>query len=326
MTIASRILSKIDEIEYRLLPRSYFQDKVYVLLYHSIAEEKHCLLENMSDSIFLPVETFRKQIQFIRDNYEIVSIEDYIDGQAKKQSVIINFDDGYKDVFQYAYPILEEYEAPFSISINSSFSNCENLFWISKINYLRENSLYQEFICKHDVSEEISKLCNNLVLDEQLCSFFDEKELDMGEIIKQSELYLDKNDIKQMSPELLSILPHTHNHYKTVDLTHEQRKEEIEKSINYCAEVFPEYYQPVFSFPFGSPGLTFDEVDIDILAENDIKYYLSAENGINDLHCNCFEIKRKSVYCDQSLDSFRYFIEKPQIISQKARSMFGRKN
>lgn len=321
MAIASVLRKQIDRIEYALLPRRFFRDKVYVILYHSVALKKHFLLDNMSDAIFQEADDFAAQMAYIASHYHVAAVKDYINGSIEKESLVITFDDGFRDVLLFAYPILEKLNLPFAVCINSGFVDNKNLFWLSKINYLRSRGLFDRFKKEYGIRHPITKFDNNLEMDQNLIAYFRQNNLDIPQIAQENQLYLSQEEIRQMSPDLLTILPHTHNHYKTTDLTGEQRQKELEASIIYCRETFPEYYQPVFSFPFGSPEKTFDRKDIDILNKNDIQYYFSAENGINTLNSGKFEIKRKSVFRNQGLKRFKYFIERPQILSHKAKAL-----
>jgi peptidoglycan/xylan/chitin deacetylase (PgdA/CDA1 family) len=316
----SAVMKKIDKLEYKLLNKRYFNDKVYALLYHSVAPEKHYLLENMGDKIHLGIERFEEQIEYLVSRYSIVSLEEYIEGKVNGESLIITFDDGYKDNLIYAYPILKKHNVPFAICINSNFINNKDMFWLSKFNVLRKHGLLDAFKQYYAI-EDISIAANNMMLENFTNEFLIENGIDLQRILKECNLYLDDDDIFTMDKNLLTILPHTHRHYKTTNLPHAERRSELEKSIDYCKKKFPEYYKPVFSFPFGSPGVTYDNVDTGILQEKKIKHHMSACNGINSLADLNGEIKRKSVSIGQVLDDFKYFIESPQMTTHKIREL-----
>jgi len=63
-------------------------------------------------------EKFRKQMDFLkRNNFRVITLEELVEGiKSKKEflhkEVVITFDDGYRDNFIYAYPILKEYGFP----------------------------------------------------------------------------------------------------------------------------------------------------------------------------------------------------------------------
>ena len=81
---------------------------VPVLLYHSIVEEPGSYLE-------VSPETFDAQMRFLAENgYHAVTTQELIDyvyhgGTLPDKPVLISFDDGYQNNYDYAWPILREY-------------------------------------------------------------------------------------------------------------------------------------------------------------------------------------------------------------------------
>lgn len=307
-----KVKDVVNKVEYKILPELYFKNRVYILLYHSISPKQHYLLNNMGDKIHLSVDDFEQQIEFISNNYNVVSISDYIENRVNNESLIITFDDGFQDNFKYAYPILNKKNIPFSICINSNFIDNKDMFWLSKINLLKKQKICGEFKIKYNY-QDISIYTNNYELENNIDEFINKK-IDIHKVAKQEQLYLNKSNIFEMNNKLVTILPHTHRHYKTIDLNYTERKNEIEKSINFCKKYFIDYYQPVFSFPFGTPNLTFSDKDLDIIKQNEIKFYLSANGGINHINLTDNNIKRKSVSSGQEINNFKYFIERPNIL------------
>ncbi|MBI3999980.1 MAG: polysaccharide deacetylase family protein [Candidatus Omnitrophica bacterium] len=54
------------------------------------------------------VSDFRTQLQFLSEaGYQTISLDDLVDGRLKAKSIVITFDDGYRDIYEYAYPILK---------------------------------------------------------------------------------------------------------------------------------------------------------------------------------------------------------------------------
>lgn len=85
-----------------------FPTGVPVLMYHSISQEKN------NDAVISP-ERFTDQMEFLyKEGYNPVSLEqlyDYLTGQKGLPSkpVVITFDDGYRDTYEIALPVLKRY-------------------------------------------------------------------------------------------------------------------------------------------------------------------------------------------------------------------------
>ena len=91
---------------------------VPVLMYHSITPEAH------PDSMLaVSVKTFDRQMRFLKArHYNVVPLETLIDliRQRKKiprNTVVLTLDDGYKDNYLYAYPVLKKYGLPATVFI-----------------------------------------------------------------------------------------------------------------------------------------------------------------------------------------------------------------
>lgn len=86
-----------------------FNDKgVPVLMYHSVKYEK-------DNPVRISKENFESQMKYLKDNnYTTLSLDELYDFLTNnipvpEKSVVITFDDGYKDNYETAYPILKKY-------------------------------------------------------------------------------------------------------------------------------------------------------------------------------------------------------------------------
>lgn len=95
---------------------------VPILMYHSVNPVQNPKIRGL----IVSPEGFRKQMRFLKERrYNVVSLEALVDmiSLGKKippKTVAITFDDGYKDNYQYAFPVLKEYRLPatFFIIVN----------------------------------------------------------------------------------------------------------------------------------------------------------------------------------------------------------------
>ncbi len=95
------------------------EEGVRILTYHKVNN-----LKNSLNSI--PSKEFRKQIEYLRTNYNIVSLDDFHESMTggkklPKKTVAITFDDGYRDNYTNAYPILEECRVPAAIFLTADY-------------------------------------------------------------------------------------------------------------------------------------------------------------------------------------------------------------
>ena len=90
------------------------QQTVPMLLYHHLAEQG-------SGESILSIDKFRSHMELLKQNgYQPIPLKalaDFVDSgkDLPEKAVVITFDDGYYSNYQYAYPILKEYQFPATI-------------------------------------------------------------------------------------------------------------------------------------------------------------------------------------------------------------------
>lgn len=120
---------------YNNIRRATSKSQIYIIMYHRVAP-KH---DSWSLGSLSPL-SFEKQIIFLQKNYKIISLESLVQSLLlgrviPKNAAIITFDDGYKDNYLYAYPILKKYNIPATIFLVTGHIGTGNLFWWDKIGY-----------------------------------------------------------------------------------------------------------------------------------------------------------------------------------------------
>lgn len=113
------ILSSISIYEKLTINKKYYINEknlqIPVFVYHHIVEDEKMVNEDWMET---PFDTFKKQINgLIKLGYRPISYKDLIDyknGKKKiyKKSFLITFDDGYTDVYKYAFKYAREKNIP----------------------------------------------------------------------------------------------------------------------------------------------------------------------------------------------------------------------
>ncbi len=92
---------------------------VPILMYHRFGSQE--------SSLFVSPQNFARQMKYLKNkNYNVLSLDKLVEGIKNNRkfghkTVVITIDDGYKDNYIYAYPILKQYDFPATIFIIANF-------------------------------------------------------------------------------------------------------------------------------------------------------------------------------------------------------------
>ena len=130
--VISIIVFLTKEIFKVLNPSKRNQKEVRIILYHSIA------FDNRFMEINVKPDLFERQLIYLQDNsYDIISLEEFYEYYSekkplKKKSVVITFDDGFKNIYENAYPILKKIGMKAGLFLPCNFMNRNDLSLWSK--------------------------------------------------------------------------------------------------------------------------------------------------------------------------------------------------
>lgn len=98
-----------------------------ILIYHGIDLSGQTEI----NSRFISVAEFEKHLNWLKNSCEVVSLEDYFKGvrHPDKLTVAITFDDGYKNNFTLALPLLQQYQLPATFFVTTSPLEGLNILW-----------------------------------------------------------------------------------------------------------------------------------------------------------------------------------------------------
>jgi peptidoglycan/xylan/chitin deacetylase (PgdA/CDA1 family) len=100
--------------------------RVLILSYHRVVGNLKLESERALPTLNIARDTFRKHIEVLCETHDVVRLDDALDVLAGKRAArrdlaVITFDDGYRDVYDHAYPVLREMKLPAVAYVPSSF-------------------------------------------------------------------------------------------------------------------------------------------------------------------------------------------------------------
>ncbi len=263
-------------------------DELYISMYHYTRDLKHSRYPEIKG---LDQSLFRQQIEFMKNNFNIVTMEqvmDAVEGKADlpEKAMLLTFDDGYIDNYAVAFPILDEFGVQGSFFIPGKTFTTHQLLDVNKIHYMlasaniydlvedvkKEMDYYRgrefdyastdELFNEHametrfDVKETVFvKRMLQTVLPEQLrntiSSNLFKKYVGVTEEQLAYELYMTEEQLRTMKRHGMFIGLHGYDHYWLGNLSPEQMRKDIAMALETMDE-FIDKKRWVMNYPYGN--------------------------------------------------------------------------
>ena len=110
-------------------------------------------------------EAFHQQMKFVRNNFEVISFADLLACEQAgrpfpERGLIITFDDGYRDNYTHAFPILKEFNLPATIFLVTGHIGTTKLFWWDVVSYCIKHTPLAEKVFP-DISHQKLRLVDS---------------------------------------------------------------------------------------------------------------------------------------------------------------------
>jgi peptidoglycan/xylan/chitin deacetylase (PgdA/CDA1 family) len=84
---------------------------------------------------------FERQLAFLTRHYTIVPLQDIVDRLRRglapyNRAVALTFDDGFRDNYTRAFPLLRRYQAPATFYLTTGCIDNQQLFWVAHLRYM----------------------------------------------------------------------------------------------------------------------------------------------------------------------------------------------
>lgn len=175
-------MKKLTELFFLLFFSLYFfvpvlaeEKLINVLCYHRFKERKSDnKKKQVIDSYSIKINQFEEQMKYLKENgYNVISIQEFIDymygkGDLPEKPVLITIDDGYKCIYEYAYPVLKKYKYPAVVYLYQVFTpGGKSALSIDEIKELKMNGF--DFGCHSNTHPVLTK--KNGMNDEEYINF-----------------------------------------------------------------------------------------------------------------------------------------------------------
>jgi peptidoglycan/xylan/chitin deacetylase (PgdA/CDA1 family) len=254
---------------------------------------------------------FEKQIAHLARNYKVISLDEIVERVKNRGSlrrcVAITFDDGFRDNYENAYPILKKYNVPATIFLTTGYIEDGTAPWFIKLRYifmrtkkthfqLRVNDASislpmrtrQEKFAASDRAMACLKDCpdkERLPMLDRLC-----EELGVADFEELNDLMLTWDQIKEMSENGISFGAHTVSHPVLSRISLEMANKEIKASME-TIQISINRPVTTFAYPFGKKSNYNNDV-FQVLNELGFKCAVTTNIAPNTLDTELYELNR----------------------------------
>lgn len=209
------------------------RNRLTIVLYHDVIPRDMC--RDINRRMLVTAESFDSQLDYLKKHFTVLPLDEAFEkmrlGTLPPRSLSITFDDGYRNNFLYAYPLLKKYALTATFFLATDFVFEKKPLWIDRLKYA-----VQSFPgTKVDADRRYDELSTTLKhvpereKYERLHAF--EKEVGVTLVDFEGDRWhyapLEKSDIEVMQHGGMTFGAHTRTHPILAHVSEEESSEEI---------------------------------------------------------------------------------------------------
>lgn len=278
------------------------KNRLAILNYHQIPEQADTLQPQACHR-----DIFRKQLQALGRYFNVVAIEDGIrdlrEGRLRRNTVVITFDDGYRNNHEVAYEELTRAGLPATFFIATAYLDGGRMWNDTLIEAVRRSPARSLDLAKFGLPPvSLASDSDRLAAIQTLIPAFKYMDsaqreaavnrfADMAGARLPEDMMMTSAQVKALYDGGMTIGAHTSSHPILRRLSPEDARRDIASGCDYLHTllgVAPRF----FAYPNGKPGQDYDKRHVEMLSELNFEAAFSTEWGFADATMNRFELPR----------------------------------
>ena len=277
-----------------------------VLLYHAVEDHVSPYTDRLGVSVSPAM--FEANLRYIKENYNVVSVDD-LNKPLPENPLVITFDDGYKSVYEHAFPLLRKYRMPAVVYlITCAVQN--KLVWVNELNWALLNhpkealevcQQFPDLLGLESPAEIVDRVKSNFIPANirELCNRLRQR----IPFETEHDLYASRSELSTMDNAGITLGFHTRDHYNLINCD----KNELRRQMD-STGIDDVIDQRTFAYPFGS----FDMAAIEELRNKNYQSIMTVGN--NNERFSSYHVDRIEVFsADPAVVFARIEIEEPVI-------------
>jgi peptidoglycan/xylan/chitin deacetylase (PgdA/CDA1 family) len=271
-----------------------------VLTYHRVNDDAHPYFGGVE------VELFRRQMISLKRHFVVLPLLELVErakaGEVPPNAAAITFDDGYRDNYTRAFPVLHELGLPATVFLVTDALDHDRLIWHDRV----FDAFHRTAKPSVELDGETAEVGQTTLLrvlervrsvsprerDSMVDALVAKLEIDEARPEAWAKLRWD--DVREMSRAGIEFGSHTLDHPILSHVDAEETRRQIRDSK---ARIEAELGIPVtsFAYPNGRAG-DFDESTIRILVEEGYECAVTTVPGANDASTSPFALRRSGMW------------------------------
>jgi peptidoglycan/xylan/chitin deacetylase (PgdA/CDA1 family) len=246
--------------------------KVTIPYYHIISDEevqhtKHLYLHKT-------IKQFKTDLDFLLKRFNPINFDALMafaknGGTLPQRSLLLTFDDGFREIYDIVAPILLQKGIPATFFINSGFTDNRNLCYQHKASLLVESLLQknasavtlkqiEDLLLKNNIESNSHPLAilsvryNQRDLIDNIAEFID---IDFNDYLLKNKPYLTTEQVNKLINDGFSIGAHSIDHPLYADISLEEQVHQTIESVSFVRNKFNLDYG-AFAFPHSDNNLS----------------------------------------------------------------------
>lgn len=293
-------------------------DRFTILMYHRLHAEHGGPEYIYQGNVGPTVKVFERQMRYLKTHYNVIAFDRLIDCLKEGEpippnSVIITFDDGYKDIYTLAFPILKSYGLPATVFLATGHIGTNDLLWYDRIAYIVHHTR-KNCITVDGLNLPLMNPQDKLVATERLVQLLSSVSGKMewpltAELQDAFNVGFDNcainfglswDEVREMALHDITFGSHTVNHPFLTRVSRETAHAEIMDSKR---TIEREIQRPVrvFAYPHGD----FNEETLSIVETCGLEAACTCSYGSNNSGANLLALRRRGIDSSDTIPIFK---------------------
>jgi peptidoglycan/xylan/chitin deacetylase (PgdA/CDA1 family) len=218
------------------------------------------------------VRWFEDDLNFFLKEFQPICLSDFLsyiknDRRPPKNSCLLTFDDGYREIYEIVAPILLKRSIPAIFFLNTAFIDNKDMSYRNKASVLvdklnRFDKKASLLKCARLLNCEDSPfLLSKAILNinyyekEKLIGLAEILEIDFGQYLMDQKPYVSSLEVAELIGSGFSIGAHSVDHPPFNTIPYEAQIEQVKNSLDFICKKF-EVKLKAFAFPFSDNGIS----------------------------------------------------------------------